>query len=64
MMIPFTPGFGEKPYILIGRESIIDEYDDVLFNGDKTLTKHPLIVGVRAIGKTVNETSVTSISTI
>lgn len=53
MMIPFTPGFGEKPYILIGRESIIDEYDDVLFNGDKTLTKHPLIVGARAIGKTV-----------
>ena len=53
MSIPFTPGFGEKPYILIGRESIIDDYDDVLFNEDKTFLKHPLIVGPRAIGKTV-----------
>lgn len=53
MNIPFTPGFGEKPYILIGREEIIDDYDDVLFNEDRTFLKHPLIVGPRAIGKTV-----------
>ena len=53
MEIPFRPGFGENPYILIGRSSIIDRYSDILENNDKTLMKHPLIVGTRAIGKTV-----------
>lgn len=53
MRIPFTLGFGEKPYILIGRSSVVDRYDDILSNDDRTLFKHPLIVGARATGKTV-----------
>lgn len=53
MRIPFTPGFGENPYILIGRSYVVDKYDDILSNDDRGLFKHPLIVGARATGKTV-----------
>lgn len=53
MEIPFRPGFGESPYILIGRSAVVNRYKDILSNNDKTLRKHPLIVGARAIGKTV-----------
>ena len=51
--IPFTPSFGEKPPMIVGRSQIIGQYDKALSLGDIKNMKQPLIVGAIATGKTV-----------
>lgn len=50
---PFTPGFGEIPYIVAGRSDITDEYEDIIESGGRSQKRHPLIKGMRSYGKTV-----------
>lgn len=50
--IPFTPSFGEKPPMIVGRSQIIVQYNKALFEDMKNM-KQPLIVGAIATGKTV-----------
>lgn len=50
---PFTPGFGEIPYIVAGRSDIIDGYREAIESGDRSYNKHLLIEGMRGYGKTV-----------
>lgn len=50
---PFTPGFGEIPYIVAGRSDIIDGYREAIESGDRSHNKHLLIEGMRGYGKTV-----------
>lgn len=50
---PFTPGFGEIPYIVAGRSDIINEYADIITSNGRSQKKHPLIRGMRSYGKTV-----------
>lgn len=50
--IPFTPSFGEKPPMIVGRSQIIGQYNKALFEDMKNM-KQPLIVGAIATGKTV-----------
>lgn len=50
---PFTPGFGEIPYIIAGRSDITDEYEAIIESGGKSQKRHPLIKGMRSYGKTV-----------
>lgn len=40
---PFTPGFGEIPYIVAGRSDITDEYEDIIESGGRSQKRHPLI---------------------
>lgn len=50
---PFTPSFGEIPYIVAGRSDIIDGYRGAIESGDRSHNKHLLIEGMRGYGKTV-----------
>lgn len=50
---PFTPGFGEIPYIIAGRSDITDEYESIIKSGGNSQKRHPLIKGMRSYGKTV-----------
>ena len=50
---PFTPGFGEIPYIIAGRSDITDEYESIIKSGGKSQKRHPLIKGMRSYGKPV-----------
>lgn len=50
---PFTPGFGEIPYIVTDRSDIIDGYGEAIESGDRSHNKHLLIEGMRGYGKTV-----------
>lgn len=50
---PFTPGFGEIPYIVTGSSDIIDGYREAIKSGDRSHNKHLLIEGMRGYGKTV-----------
>ena len=50
--IPFTPSFGEKPPMIVGRSQIIGQYSRALCEDMKNM-KQPLIVGAIATGKTV-----------
>ena len=50
---PFTPGFGEIPYIVADRSNIIDGYGEAIKSGDCSHNKHLLIEGMRGYGKTV-----------
>ena len=51
---PFTPGFGCYPYIVMGRDAIIDEFVNAL-DHDKPGCQDtfPLLSGNRGVGKTV-----------
>ncbi len=54
MINPFTPGFGHDPYVVMGREQCLEEYDHILNTaqpGHQDL--YPLISGNRGVGKTV-----------
>lgn len=50
---PFTPSFGEIPYIVTGRSDIIDGYREAIKSGDCSHNKNLLIEGMRGYGKTV-----------
>lgn len=54
LLNPFTPGFGHNPYVVMGRDQCIEEYEHVLNTaqpGHQDL--YPLISGSRGVGKTV-----------
>ncbi len=50
---PFTPGFGEMPYVLAGRDDIINDYEKIIESHGRSQEKHPVIQGARSFGKTV-----------
>lgn len=50
---PFTPGFGEMPYILAGRDDIVNGYRKIIESHGRSQEKHPIIQGARSFGKTV-----------
>lgn len=50
---PFTPDFGEIPYIVADRSDIIDGYREAIESGDCSHNKHLLIEGMKGYGKTV-----------
>lgn len=52
MRNPFTPNFGQAPYVMAGRDALLDEVSSAFENGpgDPALTS--VIVGARGTGKT------------
>lgn len=50
---PFKPTAGKMPPILIGRESIIDDFSEALDNGAGAPGRIMLVTGQRGFGKTV-----------
>lgn len=50
---PFTPSFGVKPPLLVGRDQILDEFDQGLIQGLGALERSALVVGPRGSGKSV-----------
>ncbi len=49
---PFAPGPGKAPPVLVGREQILSDFDDALYNQNFDSTGM-LLTGPRGIGKTV-----------
>ncbi len=52
-MNPFKPTAGKMPPILLGRQGIIDDFDEALANGAGAPGRLMLITGQRGYGKTV-----------
>ena len=50
---PFKPTAGKMPPILIGRQDIIDDFEEALENGAGAPGRLMLIIGQRGYGKTV-----------
>ena len=50
---PFKPTAGKRPPILIGRESVIEDFEEGLANGAGAPGRFMLITGNRGCGKTV-----------
>ena len=50
---PFKPTAGKRPPILIGRESVIEDFEEGLDNGAGAPGRLMLITGNRGYGKTV-----------
>ena len=50
---PFKPTAGKRPPILIGRESVIEDFEEGLDNGAGAPGRLMLITGNRGCGKTV-----------
>lgn len=50
---PFKPTAGKRPPILIGRESVIEDFEEGLDNGAGAPGRLILITGNRGCGKTV-----------
>ncbi|MCU1502371.1 MAG: ATP-binding protein [Ilumatobacteraceae bacterium] len=53
MRNPFTPGFGNTPPVLAGREDILAEFADAIDDGPGSLGRATLYTGARGTGKTV-----------
>ena len=53
MKNPFTPGFGNSPPVLAGRDDILAEFADAIDNGPGALGRATLYTGARGTGKTV-----------
>ncbi len=53
MKNPFTPGFGNSPPILAGRDDILEQFTDALEDGAGSLGRATLYTGARGTGKTV-----------
>jgi len=49
---PFTPAFGTNPYILAGRDAILDDMREAFINGPGDPNLSTLIIGARGTGKT------------
>ena len=50
---PFKPTAGKMPPILIGRQSIIEDFSEALTNGVGAPGRIMLVTGQRGFGKTV-----------
>ena len=50
---PFTPTFGAPPPLLVGRDDLIQEFEDGLDGGTGDPARATLYVGHRGVGKTV-----------
>ena len=50
---PFKPTAGKRPPVLIGRESVIEDFEEGLDNGAGAPGRLMLITGNRGCGKTV-----------
>ena len=50
---PFKPTAGKRPPILIGRESVVEDFEEGLDNGAGAPGRLMLITGNRGCGKTV-----------
>jgi hypothetical protein len=50
---PFKPSFGVSPPLLVGRESLIDEFIEALEDGPGAAGRATLYTGARGAGKTV-----------
>lgn len=51
---PFKPTAGKRPPMLIGRESVIEDFEEGLDNGAGAPGRLMLITGNRGCGKTVS----------
>ncbi|MEV4902885.1 ATP-binding protein [Citricoccus sp. NPDC055426] len=59
---PFTPGFGQSPAILAGRDSVIREFEQAVA-GELPGQRNVLISGTRGAGKTVLLTEFEAVAT-
>lgn len=50
---PFTPTFGAPPPLLVGRQDLLDEYQDSLDQGPGSPGYATIFTGARGVGKTV-----------
>ncbi|MDO4761057.1 MAG: ATP-binding protein [Corynebacterium sp.] len=50
---PFTPTFGLTPAVPVGREGVIQAFDDALRAGPGAPARALFVVGTRGVGKTV-----------
>ena len=55
---PFKPTAGKMPPILIGRQSIIEDFSEALTNGVGAPGRIMLVTGARGTGKTVMLTEI------
>lgn len=62
MRNPFTPGFGNSPPVLAGREDILAQFADALDDGPGSMGRATLYTGARGTGKTVMLNEVGSIA--
>ena len=53
MTNPFTPGFGNSPPVLAGRDDILEQFADAIDDGPGSLGRATLYTGARGTGKTV-----------
>ena len=61
-MNPFKPTAGKMPPVLIGRESIIEDFSEALENGAGAPGRLMLITGQRGFGKTVMLTELSKLA--
>src|SRR5699024_3428844 len=50
---PFRPSFGATPPLLVGRDEVLEEFDEALDGGPGAYGRAGLVVGQRGVGKTV-----------
>ncbi len=50
---PFKPSFGASPPLLVGRDSLIEEFAEALEDGPGSAGRATLYTGARGCGKTV-----------
>ena len=50
---PFSPGFGESPFSLVGRDHVLNDLWSGLLNGPRDPRFTSMVMGVRGSGKTV-----------
>ena len=50
---PFKPSFGVSPPLLVGRDELIEEFDEALEDGPGSASRATLFTGARGAGKTV-----------
>lgn len=50
---PFVPSFGTDPHVLVGRDSILDDFDEAFDEAPTAPGLSVLIAGQRGVGKTV-----------
>lgn len=49
----FRPGFGSYPHVLVGRDDLLDEFEDAFIDGTGPSGQTVLLSGQRGMGKTV-----------
>src|SRR3954465_14970806 len=53
MANPFHPGFGVSPPLLVGRDELLEEFEEALEDGPGAAGRATLYTGARGSGKTV-----------